>query len=159
MVQNLERVLQRGERIELLVQKTEELQTNAATFRKTSTDLKRHFWWRNVKIWIAVGVGILVRHKLRFLVASGRSRLNRLFSPSSPRFKLTCPCFPIFCTHLDSYLAHFLCYLWFQLQKVQEEKVKKKYPRLKTFLILRRSLRSCDTIKPSLTLYPANSNF
>lgn len=61
MVQNLERVLQRGERIELLVQKTEELQTNASTFRKTSTDLKRHFWWRNVKIWIACGVGLLVR--------------------------------------------------------------------------------------------------
>lgn len=64
MVQNLERVLQRGERIELLVQKTEELQTNASTFRKTSTDLKRHFWWRNMKIWIACGVALLVRSKL-----------------------------------------------------------------------------------------------
>jgi vesicle-associated membrane protein 7 len=60
MVQNLERVLQRGERIELLVQKTEELQANSQEFRKVSTDLKNHFWWRNVKLWIIAGVCVLV---------------------------------------------------------------------------------------------------
>lgn len=63
MVQNLERVLQRGERIELLVQKTEELQTNAQDFRKTSTALKRHFWWRNMKLWIIAIICCLVRRK------------------------------------------------------------------------------------------------
>lgn len=60
MVQNLERVLQRGEKIELLVQRTEELQTNAKDFRKVSTDLKNHYWWRNMKLWIIVGVCVLI---------------------------------------------------------------------------------------------------
>lgn len=63
MVQNLEKVLQRGEQIELLVEKTEQLQTNAAEFKKVSTDLKRHYWWRNVKIWIIAGVCVVVRIK------------------------------------------------------------------------------------------------
>lgn len=67
MVQNLERVLQRGEKIELLVQRTEELQTNAKDFRKVSTDLKNHYWWRNMKLWIIVGVCVLVRQKDTFI--------------------------------------------------------------------------------------------
>ncbi len=61
MVQNLDRILQRGERIDLLVTKTEELQSNAIEFRKTSTTLKRHFWWQNVKMWIIVGICVVVR--------------------------------------------------------------------------------------------------
>jgi vesicle-associated membrane protein 7 len=60
MVQNLERVLQRGEKIELLVQKTEELQANSLEFRKVSTDLKNHYWWRNVKLWIIAGVCVII---------------------------------------------------------------------------------------------------
>jgi vesicle-associated membrane protein 7 len=61
MVQNLERVLQRGEKIELLVQKTEELQSNAMDFRKVAVVLKRHFWWQNFKLWLIAGVCAIVR--------------------------------------------------------------------------------------------------
>ena len=67
MVQNLERVLQRGEKIELLVQKTEELQANSLEFRKVSTDLKNHYWWRNVKLWIIAGVCVIVRWTLSII--------------------------------------------------------------------------------------------
>ena len=75
-MQNLERVLQRGEKIELLVQKTEELQANSQEFRKVSTDLKKHFWWRNVKLWIIAIVCLLVRRDSKDGVSSSPRLLS-----------------------------------------------------------------------------------
>ncbi|KAF9108168.1 Vesicle-associated membrane protein [Mortierella sp. AM989] len=50
MVQNIERVLERGERIELLVDKTDNLNQQAFVFKRRSTMLKRTMWWKNVKL-------------------------------------------------------------------------------------------------------------
>ncbi|KAI9471816.1 MAG: synaptobrevin-domain-containing protein [Benjaminiella poitrasii] len=50
MVHNIERVLERGERIELLVDKTDNLNQQAFAFKKRSTQLKRAMWWKNTRI-------------------------------------------------------------------------------------------------------------
>ncbi|OMJ12730.1 Vesicle-associated membrane protein [Smittium culicis] len=50
MAQNIERVLERGDRIDLLVDKTNNLSTEAFAFRKRSTALKRKLWWKNQKL-------------------------------------------------------------------------------------------------------------
>jgi len=60
MVTNNERVLERGERIELLVDKTEELNKESLNFKKKSTQLKRAMWWKNVKLMVILGIIILV---------------------------------------------------------------------------------------------------
>eukprot|EP01111_Echinosteliopsis_oligospora_P005942 TRINITY_DN1973_c0_g1_i1.p1 TRINITY_DN1973_c0_g1~~TRINITY_DN1973_c0_g1_i1.p1 ORF type:complete len:269 (-),score=68.10 TRINITY_DN1973_c0_g1_i1:83-889(-) len=60
MVHNIEKVLERGERIELLVDKTENLNQSAFKFKKQSTALKRAMWWKNVKIMIILVFVILV---------------------------------------------------------------------------------------------------
>lgn len=60
MVHNIEKVLERGERIELLVDKTENLNQNAFKFKKSATQLKRSMWWKNIKIMIILIVVILV---------------------------------------------------------------------------------------------------
>jgi len=60
MVTNIERVLERGERIELLVDKTEELNKESLNFKKKSTQLKRAMWWKNVKLMVILGIIILV---------------------------------------------------------------------------------------------------
>jgi len=59
MVHNIEKVLERGERIELLVDKTENLNNSAFKFKKSSTQLKRAMWWKNVKIMVILAVVIL----------------------------------------------------------------------------------------------------
>jgi vesicle-associated membrane protein 7 len=59
MVHNIEKVLERGERIELLVDKTENLNQSAFKFKKSSTQLKRAMWWKNVKIMIILILVIL----------------------------------------------------------------------------------------------------
>jgi len=60
MVQNIEKVLERGEKIELLVDKTEELSSNAFKFKKQSTALKRSMWFKNVKLMILIVAILLV---------------------------------------------------------------------------------------------------
>ena len=50
MVENIERVLERGEKLELLVDKTENLNHQAFRFKKQSRALRNMMWWKNVKI-------------------------------------------------------------------------------------------------------------
>ncbi|KAF2396545.1 synaptobrevin-domain-containing protein [Trichodelitschia bisporula] len=52
MTENIERVLERGERIDLLVDKTDRLGGNARDFRVKSRTLRRQMWWKNVKLMV-----------------------------------------------------------------------------------------------------------
>lgn len=50
MVENIEKVLERGERIELLVDKTDHLSSEAFLFRKEARKLKSKMRWKNIKM-------------------------------------------------------------------------------------------------------------
>jgi len=50
MVKNIDKVLERGEKIEVLVDKTEELHSQSISFKSKSTKLKRKMWWQNAKM-------------------------------------------------------------------------------------------------------------
>jgi len=71
MVANIEKVLERGEKIELLVEQTEALQHNAFEFKKGSTQLKRAMWWKNMKITIILILVVLAVVYLAAALACG----------------------------------------------------------------------------------------
>uniref|UniRef100_H2ZCI1 Vesicle-associated membrane protein 7 n=1 Tax=Ciona savignyi TaxID=51511 RepID=H2ZCI1_CIOSA len=74
MVKNIDSIASRGENLNLLVDKTEDLSESAVTFKKQSTSLRRKLWWKNVKITVILAiVGILV---LYFLISAGCGGLN-----------------------------------------------------------------------------------
>ncbi|PHH89283.1 hypothetical protein CDD83_6349 [Cordyceps sp. RAO-2017] len=50
MTRNIESLLERGERVDLLVDKTDRLGGSAREFRVRSRGLKRQMWWKNVKL-------------------------------------------------------------------------------------------------------------
>lgn len=50
MVENIEKIMERGDRIELLVDKTATMQDNAFHFRKQSKRLRRALWMKNAKL-------------------------------------------------------------------------------------------------------------
>ena len=52
MVENIEKVLERGEKIELLVDKTDRLNQQAFKFESSSRNLRRAMWWKNAR-WAA----------------------------------------------------------------------------------------------------------
>merc|ERR1712134_46381 len=49
MVENIERVLERGEKIELLVDRTNELTQQAFRFESNSRSLRRHLYWQQIR--------------------------------------------------------------------------------------------------------------
>ncbi|KAH0886669.1 hypothetical protein HID58_062765 [Brassica napus] len=59
MMENIEKVLDRGEKIELLVDKTEDLRSHAQDFRTQGTKIRRKMWWENMKIKLIVA-GIII---------------------------------------------------------------------------------------------------
>nr|XP_022315260.1 vesicle-associated membrane protein 7-like [Crassostrea virginica] len=60
MTQNIERVLDRGERLENLIDKTEELEASSNQFQKTARKIRKKYWWKNTKMMIIIGVVVFV---------------------------------------------------------------------------------------------------
>lgn len=51
MIENIAKVLDRGEKLDLLVDKTELLQGEAFAFRREAKRARRVMWWKNVRMW------------------------------------------------------------------------------------------------------------
>jgi len=60
MSRNIEGLLERGERIDLLVDKTDRLGGSAREFRLRSRGLKRKMWWKNVKLMGLLGFVVVL---------------------------------------------------------------------------------------------------
>ncbi|GJM87163.1 hypothetical protein PR202_ga03090 [Eleusine coracana subsp. coracana] len=54
MLDNIDRVLERGDRLELLVDKTATMQGNTMRFKQQSRRFRNTMWWRNVKLTVAL---------------------------------------------------------------------------------------------------------
>ncbi|KAK0546661.1 hypothetical protein OC846_005168 [Tilletia horrida] len=50
MSQNIEAIMSRGERIELLMDRTDHLHSESLAFRKRAVGLRRQMWWKNAKV-------------------------------------------------------------------------------------------------------------
>ena len=55
-----DRVVDRGEQISLLVDKTDRLDATSLRFRRSSKRVKKKMWWKNAKLWIIIVLIILV---------------------------------------------------------------------------------------------------
>ncbi|TVU27822.1 hypothetical protein EJB05_19323 [Eragrostis curvula] len=54
MLDNIDRVLERGDRLELLVDKTATMQGNTMRFKQQARRFRNTMWWRNVKLTAAL---------------------------------------------------------------------------------------------------------
>ncbi|KAK9366007.1 synaptobrevin-domain-containing protein [Lipomyces kononenkoae] len=59
MSQNIERVIERGERIDVLVDKTDHMSQTAFAFRKRSTSLRRQMWWKNRRLVVLLIIAVI----------------------------------------------------------------------------------------------------
>ncbi|CAI9778616.1 unnamed protein product [Fraxinus pennsylvanica] len=59
MMENIEKVLDRGEKIELLVDKTDNLSSQAQHFRTQGTQMRRKLWLQNMKTKLII-LGIII---------------------------------------------------------------------------------------------------
>ncbi|XP_046844734.1 vesicle-associated membrane protein 7-like [Xenia sp. Carnegie-2017] len=73
MTQNIEKVLERGERIDTLLDKTEELDSSASTFRTNAVRVRRKMWWQNTKMCLILIAVILIILTVIVLVILGET--------------------------------------------------------------------------------------
>ncbi|KAK1325740.1 hypothetical protein QJS10_CPA01g00797 [Acorus calamus] len=59
MTENIQKVIDRGEKVSVLVDKTEDLQNNARSFQKQGNEMRRKMWLQNMKIKLTI-LGILI---------------------------------------------------------------------------------------------------
>lgn len=57
---NVEKVLERDQKISELDRRADDLQEGASQFQQQAVKLKRKNWWENVKMWLIIGVVLLV---------------------------------------------------------------------------------------------------
>ncbi|KAH9390990.1 PREDICTED: vesicle-associated membrane protein 8-like [Rhagoletis zephyria] len=59
MSQNIDKIMQRGQNLDYLEDRSEVLSSNANEFRVGARRISRKMWWQNMKINIIIGVVIL----------------------------------------------------------------------------------------------------
>ncbi|KAI7904976.1 synaptobrevin-domain-containing protein [Cokeromyces recurvatus] len=60
MQENIDKVMQRGERLDDLRGKTEDLQATAGHFRRGANQVRKRMWWKDLKWKIIIAVTIIV---------------------------------------------------------------------------------------------------
>eukprot|EP01135_Chromosphaera_perkinsii_P001532 Nk52_evm2s207 gene=Nk52_evmTU2s207 len=62
MIKNIEKVLERDEKIEVLRSRTDELENSAVRFRRTTKRVHDQIWWKRMKLRIILGIiaGIVI---------------------------------------------------------------------------------------------------
>ena len=77
MRDNINKVSQRGERLDALQDKTDNLAVSAQGFRRGANRVRKQMWWKDMKmrIWIIVGIIVLL---IVIIVPSGKCTLYML---------------------------------------------------------------------------------
>lgn len=59
-LRNMDKVIERGERIEILVKKSETLADQSLDMRDTSRRVKNKMWWKNKKVMMGIAAVIII---------------------------------------------------------------------------------------------------
>lgn len=76
MIDNIEKVLERGDKIDNLVEKTETLEAQSHVFQSNARALKRKMWWKRVMMTMAIVLVIFIAIFLVLLFACSENGVN-----------------------------------------------------------------------------------
>lgn len=84
MRDNINKVSQRGERLDHLQDKTDNLAVSAQGFRRGANRVRKAMWWKDMKMrmWIAIGIIILL---VIIIVPAGKLPFPPFLSPRCSR--------------------------------------------------------------------------
>ncbi|KAI9219431.1 synaptobrevin-domain-containing protein [Blastocladiella britannica] len=60
MQSNIEKVMDRGEKMETLAAKTEDLQNQSNQFKKGATKVRKAMWWKDLKLKLAIAAVVAI---------------------------------------------------------------------------------------------------
>ena len=82
MQENLQKASQRGENLNTLHDKTDNLATSAQGFRRGANRVRKQMWWKDMKMRICIIVGIIIL-LIVIIVPSGESNIAACWARSS----------------------------------------------------------------------------
>jgi vesicle-associated membrane protein 7 len=59
-LRNMDKIIERGEKIEILVKKSETLADQSYDLRDTSRKVKNKMWWKNKKVMVGIALVIII---------------------------------------------------------------------------------------------------
>jgi len=71
MSTNIDKVLERGERLDDVMDKSEAMKNTADAFRKKGKELRRKMWWQNTKMKIIIAAVVLLLIVILFFSICG----------------------------------------------------------------------------------------
>lgn len=84
MQDNLNKASQRGDRLDALQDKTDNLATSAQGFRRGANRVRKQMWWKDMKMRICIIVGIIILLVV-IIVPSGKTLFALLPTPTTRR--------------------------------------------------------------------------
>lgn len=84
MQDNLNKASQRGDRLDALQDKTDNLATSAQGFRRGANRVRKQMWWKDMKMRICIIVGIIILLVV-IIVPSGKTFLAIIPRPARGR--------------------------------------------------------------------------
>lgn len=70
---NMDKVLERDQKLTELDDRADALQAGAHQFKSSAGKLKRKYWWKNAKMWgILIGVGVVLIIIIAVSAATGK---------------------------------------------------------------------------------------
>ncbi|CAG9330880.1 unnamed protein product [Blepharisma stoltei] len=71
MIENIDKVIAREEKIEMLVNKTQYMSESSFEFRREAVRVKRHFWWKNTKFTLLIFASFMIVLFFILVIACG----------------------------------------------------------------------------------------
>ena len=68
-LRNMDKIIERGEKIEILVKKSETLADQSYDLRDTSRKVKNKMWWKNKKVMIGIALVVVVVVAIIIIIA------------------------------------------------------------------------------------------
>ncbi|KAH3668471.1 hypothetical protein OGAPHI_002225 [Ogataea philodendri] len=84
MTENIDKVLNRGENLNALINKTSQLNSSANSFRRRTVLVKRKLWWSNIKFLVLIGSTVIFIIYLFIGLECGLPFYTRCLHPSKP---------------------------------------------------------------------------
>lgn len=75
MLENINKVIERGERMDVLLSKTEDLEAHGNTFRQQTQEVKYRMKCKNIKMWLLIGALLTTVLTIAILLACGVIKL------------------------------------------------------------------------------------
>jgi vesicle-associated membrane protein 4 len=84
MRENINKVSQRGERLDSLQDKTDNLAVSAQGFRRGANRVRKQMWWKDMKMRMCIIIGLIILIII-IVVPAGMCRSNLLFTHSADK--------------------------------------------------------------------------